>query len=1631
MNKFILTETLKITIKENIKDLFKNLNNNDITYLYNYLSQLIYHISNYYSFKQKEGERQWSKNKGQDIKSICLQLIPFVKNTNFTDLNYILYSKNKLDKNILDKEINDVLKNDMKYSNFLIGLLNENADIDLFPNNEKLIYKIIRINYYAFIETVKMTNGKLYVNWLNVFPVIDYKNTSIYKKNKIELQQLKNNINNLENIENYGLWFGDYYNIIRNGYYESIKKIKWVLYNTRIDNKQYYMIQYLTFIFNFKSLYLFNSYDDIDDIDKDLFVKKINKIISSIQNNIFIFKDINFEKDILKNLISFLVNNSPERFLLNKQYFIKFYLDIETVGEDLDKNETDIRNITDNDIISALKNIDVSILWNYLKETLILLKNSIYGHYLFIYNKKEKIYIINNQFFNFNIKNDNEYINLKNIYNIAKLLSHNNDFEVLGTNYNNLNIDRKKEFFYKYLNLNLNLRNNILYQERTLLNYNNIIQNIINGWNKINNYIIWQYLHYNGLLSEFKINFDLTDDLYLPISTSEKRLTIQRKLKTYFKNNKQIFNSNYFLTNDTYNNLNKYEQLINHNDTYDNFLIKYLQYYTFYGNDWISQLNIFNHYIYHQIMYVTGGTGTGKSTQIPKLLLYMLKMYDYKNNGKAICTQPRISPTEGNAKWISTEMGVSIETFNLEKKYKTNNYYLQYKDQKDQHTKENCPHLSLRFVTDGTLLEELVKNPFMKEQIKKKSKKYNNDYIYGFNNKYDLIIIDEAHEHNTNMDLILTLMRQTCFLNNSVRLIIISATMDDDEPIYRSYFKYINDDIVYPIKNKIYINDNEDLNSLMMDRRVDISKPGQTTQYTIEEYYRDDLIPTNNHKKDFVKAQEESYKTIIDICKKYDSGEILLFSIGRKEITQAVDYLNTYLPQGNICLPFFSELNGKYRTMIEKIENYIGKIRNLRGNISKEWGSEYIEIKDVPENTYKRAIIIATNVAEASITIKTLKFVVDTGYAKVSKFNDNLLSSVINIEPISESSRIQRKGRVGRTSNGIIYHMYPKLGRAINKPKYGITNDDFHLHFLKLLHTRTVETNDDTGFERILLNPFSSPYFVKYFNMFNSINQYPDLFNKFKKSYFYEKNLYEIYKKQYLNENTVITYKYFDHTIFNIFNSMDPFISFLNKYETGYKMEDLFDLYGNLYIIHPFENKIIRNINGNIIKYMNKIKEQEYLISTKNNIKQYFVSTNIIDNIDFTNMKENLTSKIQFLDFSKFITDYDGKKTLYSKKINEITQLFTNINEFESITILIGSGYDIQLEIIEILSLLRTINGNPLNIAINKKLFYNKFKNNSDIIALHNICKQFRNNNFEIYKIYNSWKNKINFVNKYKTIYENNIKLYKKYKKNNSQIFLIKPPEQLEKEWNLLNYLYENGYLNEKGFEIWLHSSTILSDLIFSDLNKNKYIIQQICDTNYINYNYIIIYFENLYNIFIKNIISSERDMDIKYGEESALTWVQKLKPSLNQSIINNNIEKKIINTFLFSSPINIAVNINNQFKTLNNYNNVKISNTLCDNISNYIQYLNIREYNGYQISIINNIDPKLLAMLFPIYFNKRNIKNNYSHQLSINTQSWNIFINKIYNNSNYLYFPLAFSRDELPVITEYINKFSYNPFKI
>ena len=1056
-----------------------------------------------------------------------------------------------------------------------------------------------------------------------------------------------------------------------------------------------------------------------------------------------------------------------------------------------------------------------------------------------------------------------------------------------------------------------------------------------------------------------------------------------------------------------------------------------LIHYTFYGNDYVSQLNIFNHYINHQIIYVTGGTGTGKSTQVPKLLMYMLKMYDYNNVGKTICTQPRISPTEGNAKRISNELGVNIMVNDI----KTDEYYLQYKDQKDKHIKENCAHLTLRFVTDGTLLEDLVNNAFLKDTVKKKSKKYNDDYIYSHKNKYDMVIVDEAHEHNTNMDLILTLMRQTCLLNNSIRLVIISATMDDDEPIYRSYFKYINDNIVYPIKQPIYLKDLNDfylIRSRLLDRRLDISIPGQTTQYNIDEKYFNVKL-TGDHKLDSINGQKEAYKHIINICKNYDSGEILLFSTGKAEIKDAINYLNSNLPPGDIALPFYSEMNGKYRDIIEKIGSKIENIRNNRRNIAEQWGSEYIEAKDVSPGTYKRAVIVATNVAEASITIETLKFVVDTGYEKVNTFDEDIMSGVMSVQPISEASRLQRKGRVGRTSDGTVYYMYNKGERERIKPKYKITNDDFHSSFLKLLSSSTEdnqyieEIKDEDGNiinkivsnkEREIVSNMLSPYNYTKFRDFNETIK----LSGFKKTYMYEKNIHNIYRKQYLNENNIDIIQYFD----DFYNDDDSIPDEFIKYETGYNDMQLFDLAGKLYIIHPYENTIVRNINNNIIKYKNKSKSE-------------------IEISIFNKMVQDMKTKVEYLNLNYKVDDIeqiDGRKTKYCEKIMNMSALINNITEQESISILLGYGYDIGLEMLEIVSMLKSINGSILSLAgfnlINPKIqeydnFIERFKSNSDLITIYKICRLLRKNlRFNIYKFYKSWFDDQNFITKYRNMFDDKVKKFKKYK---FTVDKNKIPKDLIDDWNLLNSLKQEGKLDKDiGFLNYIYKSTFFKNEIIKDFNNSKII--RLCNDNYLNSNIIMKYFENLY-MHIKSVITSERDMDKDFEEQSSISWIENLRDGLINSLQRNTKEDKIINCFLFSNPLNIAFRENNNnFKSMNNYKSVYFPrifnkiNTTCYGISNYIYYNNINIRDGYNITLIHNIDPAILGIIFPLHYNKKNIKNTYTFKdedgkydkIIINNVNWDILINKVINSSNINSFPLNYSKEYLPIISQYIS---------
>ena len=1623
-----INDIFKQEIKKVIIELYPKLNRIDLNILQNLTIYLIEDISKRYHFeKRAKYYLQWKKNNSQDILAVSLMLLPFINDKdndkrwyhNMIDLNQILYNhiENDIPDSILQNEITKVLKSDMSFSNFSIGLLNENKSnsaLELIDSEgTKLIYHILHHNFCSILETLKITNGKLYINWLNIVPVVDYKRTKIYETSKNELATLKQNIGSpvefrqvLRN--NKGLWFGDYYNVYHNGYYQSIKKIKWTIYNKRMKGakKGIYMIQYLNELIKLDQMFILDNYDNLNKFEQIEFDESIRKISFNLENNIPLYLDSAFEKDIFKNIIIFLVNNSTERFLLKHPDFNKFKLSEEDDQEDLDEIEkmvvekTNKKFISDELLVNALNRLQsenqTNILWNYLKQVIYQLKTTQYGRFLIRKNK------INKSFFYFPVGMDTDHnINLKNIYNIAKALSHTSDWELLSSNYKTLLFDSKFDFFQKYLNdipFNnwLKITNNINIQEGDNdKDMNQIMNNIANGWNKIKKFLVWDYLTYNGLLSEFKVNLDITDQTQLPIDTNIKKKVIWKRLEEKINKKNYLEKAHYFLTNEPYKELQKFHNIQNEK-SYFEALTSELLYYSFYAMDWISQINFFNHYINHQIMYVTGSTGTGKSTQVPKLLLYSLKMYDYNPIGKVICTQPRIPPTVDNATWISKEMGVqNIRKSKKKLDIKTNQYYLQYKHQHDKHTKENCNHLTIRMVTDGTLLEELTTNPLMKEKIKKPSKDNSGlnsiDFIYSLQNKYAIIIVDEAHEHNTNMDIILTLARQTCFFNNSIRLVIVSATMDDDEPIYRSYFNLIDDNVVYPLKQPLILHPILDIENFLidsgyLDRRIHISPPGQTTQYRIDEYYNKEIenkLSKTDHANNSIIAQEESYKTILEICDKSPTGEILLFLTGKYEIKRALNYLNQSLPSGTIALPFFSGINERYRDMISKININKKNIRNFRENIETAWDEEYIDAKDVAEGTYKRVVIIATNVAEASITVPGLKYVVDTGYAKVNSYDETLGTSSLNVEEISEASRIQRKGRVGRIANGEVYYMYGENKRADNKPKYGITQGDFSGNFLKLAVTYDKSKVNDL----LIYDP----------------------------KYIIGKKIDAIIQKQYI-------YHEIDYIVSDMFRRKGG----------GCDHIQLIDRYGRFYIIHPFENKIKRNIKNEIIEY--------------NDIKQ----VNSIDRKDWNNILQDVVTKMLYLNIEgSDIREIDievaqYKKTVYNDRINETIQVMEafRLERFEAIYLLIGTGYNIQLEVCEILAMLRTIDYNisslaPKNVRNPKILefdkLYQQHQSDSDLISIHNICKMLRTymNKLLVYQIYN----KQNVINKYKREYEQLVEQYKKLR------FTINPPAEFEDSWNILNWLKENGKLNSKtGFLYWLSRSKSFIKTLKEDLMKNYSNIEKVCLNENLNYNKILDYYDNLINIII-SIKTTEKDLEQDYGEVSPFEWVLELGKNLLKSLFNPTIENKIITTFVFSLPINIAIRmetsdylytlIKKGLKT-----NVPVLfkdnqiNTLCTSVGNYLYYVNIKKNKDgtNEIKILSNIHPKMLAYIYPLHYNPKNIKNEYVVDGPNNTKdikrfygnNWDNFIYLIKNHFTLTYFPLNNSV-ELPVINMFM----------
>ena len=716
-------------------------------------------------------------------------------------------------------------------------------------------------------------------------------------------------------------------------------------------------------------------------------------------------------------------------------------------------------------------------MYEYLRESFNFFKQTWYSHYFIDYDTNRII-----------VKTAiSDQIRIKNIYNFAKSLI---KFpELLPRDWRSLT-QSNKTLIVNRLNSSgwFNITRSLAKSPQTLTSddiFKVIKDNLAS--------VIFDVLARKGVLTEFVADPELTD---LKLSSQK----IERLKKVMSENRVNYIESYYHVTNKPFGSLfvtNKQgdkklyiDQISEESDLYS-WLWNY-------SVDWISQIIIYHKYLNNRVIYLTGGTGVGKSTTGPRLLLYCLKMIDYKTDGVMIVTVPRISVALNVASFVAKQAGVNIFDYNksVNSNVRTNQYYVQYDYQSEDTHIKKVYHPYLLFVTDG-LLNNQLRNPILKKTLP------GSDVLYS--NLYDIVMVDEAHEHNTNMDIILTKMRYATYYNDTIKLVITSATMDQDEPIYRRYYRSVNDNQMAPYNMKLK---EQKLDRINVDRRVHISRPGSTTKYVITDKFEPNKNPID---------------IVINLVNTSLTGNILLFEPGRKDILAAVDEINkrTANVSNVIAVPLYGEMIEYKRNLITK-ENMPYQLTNPKDIRYDVYDPE--KDKSVPQGTYKYAIIVATPIAEASLTFEDLKYVIDTGIQKINKYSYKSRNDVLETAYIAESNRLQRRGRVGRTSSGTVYYMYDRYALINNKPSYNISISNLTDIVYQLLADDPNEPN------------FTTKYKISAFDYVGDvINKPPSQYSL-----------------------------------------------------TGYQKYIIDDLDGTFYIIHPNETSFKRNILGNIVGFINQ-----------------------------------------------------------------------------------------------------------------------------------------------------------------------------------------------------------------------------------------------------------------------------------------------------------------------------------------------------------------------------------------------------------------------------------------------------------
>ncbi|MEY3580966.1 MAG: hypothetical protein RI984_2070, partial [Pseudomonadota bacterium] len=341
----------------------------------------------------------------------------------------------------------------------------------------------------------------------------------------------------------------------------------------------------------------------------------------------------------------------------------------------------------------------------------------------------------------------------------------------------------------------------------------------------------------------------------------------------------------------------------------------------------------------HQVIIVCGETGSGKTTQLPKLCLAMGR----GEHGLIGHTQPRRIAASSTAKRIAQELG-SAPGVHAGFKVRFNDTL--------------TAGAWVKLMTDGILLAETQGDPLLKQ--------------------YDTIIIDEAHERSLNIDFLLGYLKQLLPKRPDLKLIITSATIDANR--FAQHFGTPEQPApVIEVSGRLY----------PVEIRYRPVEPIVVLKIGASQNVQQSAKQKNKEQRDLMDAIVDA----VDELALLGQGDVLVFLPGEREIRDAAEALRKHHPPHVEILTLFARLSAAEQERVFKTSN-------------------------------ARRIVLATNVAETSLTVPGIRYVVDAGTARVKRYSYRNKVEQLQIEPIAQSAANQRAGRCGRVAAGVCIRLY-------------------------------------------------------------------------------------------------------------------------------------------------------------------------------------------------------------------------------------------------------------------------------------------------------------------------------------------------------------------------------------------------------------------------------------------------------------------------------------------------------------------------------------------------------------------------------------------------------------------------------